>query len=137
MKISKNKPSLKSLVLSDKLINLIEAEVSKAGFDCQSGVILNFKDPECSAELGGYHPVEIAINAAGEIQYITDFSYVGSGGMAELSKELDFDFSYGLFQQMGRYYPLVQGAELFKIWQANFCSYHEGGEYQVSLQSLC
>jgi len=136
MKISKNNQYLKSLVLTDKLINLIEAQVKLADFDCRLGVILNFKDPEYSAESGGYHPVEIAINYEGEIQYITDFAYMGSWGMAELVKELDFDFSYGLFQHMGQDYPLDEGSELFKIWQDNFCSYHESEVYQVSLQGF-
>jgi len=136
MKISKNAPSLKTLVLTDRLITIIETQIKKDDFDGSNGVILNFKDPDYSAEAGGYHPVEIAINSEGEIQYITDFSYVGGGGMAELAKEIDFDFSYGLFQHLGRDFPLDQGAELFKIWQDNFCCFQEGDIFQVSLQSF-
>ena len=89
-----------------------------------------------SAEHGGYHPVEIAINSAGEIQYITDFAYVGDGYFAELAKEIDFDFSLGIFQHFGRDYPIRQGAELFQIWQENFCSYYDSGVFQVTVQSL-
>ena len=68
MKISKNAPSLKTLVLSDRLITIIETQIKKDDFDDSNGVILNFRDPDYSAEAGGYHPVEIAVNSEGEIQ---------------------------------------------------------------------
>ena len=37
MKISKNKQYLKALVLTDKLINIIETQITQADFDCKQG----------------------------------------------------------------------------------------------------
>ncbi len=119
------------LTLLPTLVALLEAEIAKANPGVEDGVILNFKDPNYSAETGGYHPVEIAIDATGKLLYITDFAYYGDGHYAELGKELDFDFSYNLFQQMGRDYPLKEGSELFDIWQCNFCEYVKWGVFEV------
>ena len=125
-----------ALPLSLALIALLEAEISKANLPAGEGLILNFKDPNYSAETGGFHPVEIAINAEGKLLYITDFAYYGQGLYAELGKSLDFDFSYGLFQQMGRDYPLHEGAQLFALWQQNFCSYVTWGVFEVKYSVL-
>lgn len=122
------------LAISQQLVGILISEIEKNEVDGSEGVILNFRDPDYGAESGGYHPVEIAINEQGRIQYITDFAYVGMGPYAELEKELDFDFGYGLFQQMGREYPITQGAELFTLWQSNFCDYYQRQVYEVSCQ---
>ena len=124
------------LTLLPALVTLLETELDKAITVAGEGLIFNFRDPEYSAETGGYHPVEIAMDAEGKLLYITDFAYHGDGHYAELCKELDFDFSYGLFQQMGRDYPLHEGAELFSIWQANFCAYYQAGVFEVSYSAL-
>jgi len=132
IKPSNHQNKTQSLKLSKDLINIIEQQIeNKKASD--GYLTLSFRDPTYSAETGGYHPVEILINADGQVQYITDFSFVGQGGYAELVKELDFDFSLGLFQHMGRDFPLEQGAELFKIFQSNFCSYYKSGVYEVEV----
>jgi len=124
------------LSISNRLISILAKEIEQhSEVDTSSGCVLNFRDPDYSAESGGYHPVEICLDENGRIQYITDFAYVGDGHYAELAKELDFDFAYGLFQQMGRDYPISQGAGLFKIWQANFCDYYQHQVYTVTVQS--
>lgn len=100
-----------------------------------SGIIINFRDPEYSAESGGFHPVEVMISNQGVIAYVTDFSYIGFPPYAELAKELDFDFTYKLFGQMGRDYPLKEGAELFKLYQRNFVDYFKSGVFEVSIST--
>jgi len=132
MKIEQQKQYVQSLKLSDDLIQIIE-QLTENKTPNDGYITLNFRDPTYSAERGGYHPVEISINSAGLVQYITDFSYVGQGGYAELVKELDFDFSLSVFQHMGRDYPIEQGAELFKIFQSNFCSYYYSGVFEVEI----
>lgn len=122
------------VAVSKQLIAIIVKELEASQVDASSGFIQNFRDPDYSAESGGYHPVEIAVDGNGRIQYITDFAYIGGGRFAELDKELDFDFSYGVFQQIGREYPIQQGASLYKIWQANFCSYYKSQVFQVTVQ---
>jgi len=125
-----------ALTITDQLVTIIQTELAKVNMDISDGVTLNFKDPDYSAEAGGYHPVEICINKEGLIQYVTDFAYVGSGYFAELVKELDFDFSLGLLQQFGREFPIEQAYELFPIWQKNFCAYYQQGIFTVTVSSL-
>jgi len=133
IKPSNHQQNTQSLKLSKDLINIIEQQIeNKKASD--GYLTLSFRDPTYSSETGGYHPVEILINAAGQVQYITDFTFFcQEGGYAELVKELDFDFNLGLFQHMGRDYPLEEGAELFQIFQSNFCSYYESGVFEVEV----
>lgn len=99
-----------------------------------SGCIIHFRDPDFSAESGGYHPVEIALSEVGHVQYISNFAYVGVGYQAELVKELDFNFACGLFLHRGREYPISLCAELFTIWQSNFCAYYLFKVFNVTVQ---
>jgi hypothetical protein len=99
----------------------------------ESAIIINFRDPHYSAESGGFHPLEVMISNQGVIGYVTDFSYVGLPPYAELAKEVDFDFTYKLFGQMGRDYPLTDGAELFQLYQSNFVNYFNSGVFTVSV----
>jgi len=113
--------------LSEALVKIILAALG----DKTSGIV-SFRDPNFSAETGGFHPVEIMIGEGGQVLYITDFSYAG----ADLVKELDFDFACGNFQHMGREYPLAEGYELFKIWQANFTTYCRWGVFQMTVEDV-
>lgn len=96
-------------------------------------ITINFRDPKYSADRGGYHPVEIRISN-GQIEYITDFCYVGLGQDAELVKEIDFDFSARVF---GHLYspdkPIAEGSDLFEIWQANFLAYIDMNIFTITL----
>ncbi|MBS4052441.1 MAG: DUF2787 family protein [Methylomonas sp.] len=123
------------LPVSDQLVAIIQQHFDSRICDASAGFILNFRDPDYSAESGGYHPVEIAVDEEGRILYITDFAYYGSGPYAELDKEIDFDFGYKVFQQMGREFPIARGAELFELWQANFCEYVSRQVFNVSASS--
>jgi len=97
----------------------------------EGGICLKFRDPDYGPERGGFHPVEIAIGPDGAFLYINDFAYVGTGLFAELAKELDFDCLQGVFETMGRTFPLARGNELFQLWQSNFCDYYRSGVYVV------
>ena len=131
-----NVPHSHQLTISDLLVGIIQYEVDRSEIDVSDGIVLSFKDPDYSAEEGGYHPVEIAMQSDGCLMYITDFSYVGIPPDAELAKDLGFDFEYGVFQQYGREFPLVQAAEIFAMWQTNFVSYHGMGVYRVTVGEL-
>ena len=122
--------------LSKALIELINAEIVKAGADLRQGVILNFRDPTYSPEAGGYHPVEIAIDRKGILLYVTDFAFVGRAPFAEQTKEIDFDFTLSAFQHFGVEFPLERGRGLFQLWQRNFISYYRGGVYTVDCEPL-
>ncbi len=120
------------LPVSERLIQILESEIGKSNVAHMEPIYVNFRDPGYAAETGGFHPVEIMV-ADGRIQYCTDFMYYGSGPWAELGKDLDFDFSLGLFQQQGVDHPIERGRSMFALWQSNFCSYYEMGVYQVSI----
>jgi hypothetical protein len=95
-------------------------------YENEKAVTINFRDPDYSADNGGYHPVEIRLendNDGWRFCYITDFCYVGSGYMAELAKELDFDLEAGVFQNLFGTYPIEQAIEMFQIWETNFVYY--------------
>ena len=122
--------------LNKRLISLLQQEISAAGVTSNSGVVLNFRDTGYDASRGGFHPVEIAVNADGGIEYITDFAYFGSPPYAELAKEIDFDFTHGAFQHMGRELPIMRGQELFKMWESNFIDYHQVGVYTITVEPI-
>ena len=120
--------------VSPDLVKLLNDEIRKANPGLGASMTLNFYDPNYRFEMGGFHPVEIRLNAAGQIMYMTDFAFVGVGPFAELAKEIDFDFSLSLFQHFGRDYPLKMGQELFDVFHSNFCSYYAMGIYEVEVQ---
>lgn len=94
--------------------------------DTSQAITLNFRDPNYSVESGGYHPVEIRLEKEYEqwhFSYITDYCYVGTSYMAELVKDLDFDFGSGVFQNMYGIYPLEQATDMYQIWEQNFIYY--------------
>lgn len=103
-------------------------------------ITLNFRDPTYSAEAGGFHPVEVRLELVDgqyQIQYITDFAYVGQGWCAELAKEIDFDFSCKRFEML--YMPPtpitdVGVSEVYSVFEANFISYFEMGVFNVTVQ---
>ncbi len=121
--------------LSKHLINLLQHEISAAGVNGSSGAVVNFRDPEYDCSSGGYHPVEIAVNSDGCIQYITDFALYGTPPHVELAKEIDFDFSLQLFQHMGREYPIQRGIALYSLWEKNFISYYRNDVYSVDVST--
>ena len=136
MQIEQQNQIAPSIIINKDLIKILETLIADTAVKTDELITLNFRDPTYTAEHGGYHPVEICINGSGTIKYITDFSFVGQGAYAELVKELDFDFSLNLFQQIGRNYPLEQGAGLFKIFQSNFVSYYKSGVFEVEVNIM-
>ncbi len=124
------------LLLSKELVDVLNEALADQQLQPGNGVALNFRDPSYSAEAGGFHPVEIGVDPSGKVLYITDFAYVGLAPFAELAKEIDFDFQFGLLQHFGHEYPISTGRELFEIWQRNFVSYHRMGVYELTV-SVC
>lgn len=123
------------LLVSNRLITILTKENEKAGISGDTGIIINFRDTSYSPEDGGFHPVEIAIAPDGKIRYLTDFAYVGRPPMAELAKDLDFDFEEGWFQQFNTRYTFDLGQGLYRVWQSNFCAYYEANAFdQIRVQ---
>lgn len=116
------------LPVSDKLTGLIKEALKGKDLTNKTSVTLNFRDPDYSAEKGGYHPVEIMLKRKGDewhMLYITDFCYAGIGPYAELVKDLDFDFGAGVFQTQYGYYRIEEASDIYPVWEQNFCVYLE------------
>ncbi len=125
--------------LSSQLLKALESALRKSDVDVssESCLTLVFRDESYSVETGGFHPVEIRLVKTGDewqIDYITDFCFVGNGYDAELTKEIDFDFAnnYGFHLYTGES-KLSELSELFNIWQSNFVSCVERGVFQVKI----
>ncbi|WP_127025756.1 DUF2787 family protein [Rheinheimera mangrovi] len=114
------------LAVSDKLTDLIKEALKGKDLTNKTSVTLNFRDPDYSAEKGGYHPVEIMLKRKGDewhMLYITDFCYADIGPYAELVKDLDFDFGAGVFQTLYGYYRIEEALDIYPVWEQNFCCY--------------
>lgn len=114
-----------ALPVSHKLANALSDIIAEQKSQ-PDALIINFRDPNYSAQNGGFHPVEMRLEKENDIWsfcYITDFTYVGSGYTAELVKELDFDFEGGLFQNLFGLLPLEQASDIYQIWESNFLHY--------------
>jgi len=102
-------------------------------------VTINFRDPDYSPQTGGFHPVEIRLEKGTDqwqLCYITDFCYVGHQGQWELVKELDFDFSCGVFQSISGLLVIEAATELYPIWEQNFlCYWQEMDVFNVSIST--
>ena len=120
------------LAVSDKLTDLVKEALKGKDLTNKTSVTLNFRDPDYSAEKGGYHPVEINLKRKGDewhILYITDFCYVGIGPYAELVKDLDFDFGAGVFQTQYGYYRIEEASDIYPVWEQNFVFYWQSMDF--------
>ncbi|MBF0192698.1 MAG: DUF2787 family protein [Magnetococcales bacterium] len=122
--------------ISQKMGQMLTKFVRESGVNTSGGVIINFRDPDYSADRGGYHPVEVGIDPLGKIHYVTNFSFVGPPGYAELEKQLDWDIRCGAFQHLGREYPITQGRSMYQIWERNFLAYAGMGVFKVLVTAM-
>ena len=132
------------LPVSDRLIEVLDHELAKhlPDLECAtdlSSITYNFRDPDYSSNLGGYHPVEIGLSRTGllfDFDYITDFSYVGSGWDTELAKEVDFDFQADICEiRYMKPMPLKEAKEFFEMFQSNLLSYLEMGVFNIEVMA--
>ena len=115
-----------ALPVSTKFVHQLQNLLNQNEIESES-VTLNFRDPTYSAKRGGFHPVEIRLeqyDSMWHFCYITDFAYIGCGPYAELTKELDFDFQSGVFQNLIGVFPIEQATDMYQIWEGNFLYYY-------------
>lgn len=122
------------LPISNQLIQILNTELKNTyptlqDFSSLIAITFNFQDPDYSAELGGYHPVEIRLThdaSRFKLDYITDFSYVGTGWNRELAKEIDFDLQAGICEmRFCKPIPVAEAGDLFNMFQENFLAYYQ------------
>jgi len=118
--------------ISEALQSLLYELVKERSGAC----IISFRDPTYSPTAGGFHPVEIMVGETGDIQYITDFAYVGQPPVEELVKEIDFDFASGAFQHLGHELPISAGRGLYRIWENNFCMFAKMGVFETEVTDV-
>ncbi|WP_213866081.1 DUF2787 family protein, partial [Vibrio crassostreae] len=114
-----------SIKLQTALLKHINTQPNQSG----DYLTLNFRDTTYSAEAGGYHPVEIALqkDSAGRwsILYITDFAYFGLA-YPELERSVDFDIGNNMAFFTGVGWQAIDAYgvnDFYKIWESNFLSY--------------
>lgn len=125
-----------ALPVSSTLVNHLIELLKDHDLSNSRTVTINFRDPDYSAEKGGYHPVEIMLFRRGDtwhFAYITDFKYVGQGQYVELAKDLDFDFQAGVFQTLYGYYRIEEGLDIYPVWEENFCSYYSAKVFNCNI----
>lgn len=124
------------LPVTCRLIDIIKDALKGKDLTGKISITLNFRDPDYSAENGGYHPVEIMLKRQGDewhILYITDFCYAGIGPYADLVKDLDFDFGAGVFQTQYGYYRIEEASDIYPVWEQNFISYFRIEAFEIKI----
>jgi hypothetical protein len=113
--------------LQTVLIELIKTKAT----DSVTAITLNFRDTTYSAEAGGFHPVEIAMQKDSaqrwSILYITDFAYMGNY-YPELERSVDFDIGNNMAFFTGVGWQAIDAYgvnDFYQIWEGNFLSYLE------------
>jgi hypothetical protein len=124
--------------VSAKLLALLNCELAKVEKPEASfyALTFNFRDPNYSADKGGYHPIELRIEKHDDhwdFIYITDFSYQGSP-YPELVKEIDVCFeTKRVFSLFGGWLSQRNGKALIKLFISNFIEYHSMNAYQTKI----
>lgn len=128
-----------NLPMSQAFIAILKSVISLSSQNevNHHGVILNFRDPQYTAENGGFHPVEIRLircNDGWYFDYLTDFSFIGTI-WPELEKEIDISWSQGyIWHYLMGDLEYEEGEALFELWQRNFIQYWKMKIYTVSVQ---
>lgn len=136
------KQSGMNLPMSQAFIAILKSVISLSSQNEVNyhGVILNFRDPQYTAENGGFHPVEIRLircNDGWYFDYLTDFSFIGTV-WPELEKEMDISWSQGyVWHYLMGDLEYEEGGALFELWQRNFIQYWKMKIYTVSVQWEC
>ncbi|MFV7360741.1 DUF2787 family protein [Citrobacter portucalensis] len=136
-----HQPTL-DLPLSGEFIALITTHLAPLPDTCQ-GVVLNFRDPEYSAENGGWHPVEIRLIRSEQpeiwqLEYLTDFSWQGRT-WPELAKEFDISWSqrYVWHYLIGELPLNHELSEFWTLWQGNFVAYCAMDVFTITVSPDC
>lgn len=125
--------------LPNKLFKILSNNVctQQIDFEASQALTFNFRDPDYSAEYGGYHPVEIRIERYQDywqLIYMTDFSYQGHP-FAELAKEIDICFTRLRFTTLfGGEHCAIANYQFINTFICNFIEYHAMDAFEVSIE---
>jgi hypothetical protein len=133
-----NFDKIQGFVMPAKLHSLLNSEMAKVEVAEENlyAVTINFRDPNYTADKGGYHPVELRLekyNNLWRFIYMTDFSYQGRD-YPELVKEIDVCFeSKRVYSLFGGWLNPRNGKDLFKLFINNFIEYHAMNTYKTKI----
>jgi len=122
----------------EKLLSILNTELAKLTEpeSNSTGITFNFRDPDYSADKGGFHPVEIRLNKHNnqwQFEYITDFSFQ-SFPYPELVKEIDICFHS---KEVSTFYGVGmnkrESDEFIKHFLGNFITYVEMEVFTVRI----
>lgn len=119
------------LSISPQLQAVLIGHINTKASDSVTAITLNFRDTSYSADAGGFHPVEVAMQKDSaqrwSILYITDFAYFGLA-YPELERSVDFDIGNNMAFFTGVGWQAIDAYgvnDFYQIWESNFLSYLE------------
>jgi hypothetical protein len=134
MKLIINRNQLPAM--PNRFYQVIEKELANVDPKDANAITLNFRDPDYSAEDGGFHPVEVRLEKQQEhwrLVYVTDFAYRGHP-FPELVKDIDICFNskqvYSLFRG---WIGERECRALIDLFTQNFTAYIDMGVYKVKV----
>ncbi|OEG75174.1 hypothetical protein BEL05_02655 [Shewanella colwelliana] len=117
--------------------SLLERVLSNTHSNSSNAITINFRDPDYSADNGGYHPVEVRLEKQQDHWrpiYITDFAFRG-GPFPELMKDIDICFnSKQVYSLFSGWIGEREARELIAMFCDNFIAYQKMGVYIVDIQ---
>ncbi|MEC4727875.1 DUF2787 domain-containing protein [Shewanella sp. D64] len=123
--------------MSRAFYQLLEQQLQSLATKEANAIMLNFRDPDYSAENGGYHPVEVRLEKQQDLWrlvYVTDFAYHGHP-YPELVKDIDICFnSKQVYSLFSGWIGELESRELVSMFSENFIAYQEMGAYTVYIQ---
>lgn len=122
--------------MPDRFYQVIEKELANVDPKGSNAITLNFRDPDYSAEDGGFHPVEVRLEKQQDhwrFVYVTDFAFRGHP-FPELVKDIDICFnSKQVYSLFSGWIGERESQGLIKLFSDNFVSYHQMEVYQVEV----
>lgn len=122
--------------MPDRFYQVIEKELANVDPKGSNAITLNFRDPDYSAEDGGFHPVEVRLEKQQDhwrFVYVTDFAFRGHP-FPELVKDIDICFnSKQVYSLFSGWIGERESQGLIKLFSDNFVSYYQMEAYQVEV----
>ena len=122
--------------MPDRFYQVIEKELAEVTPKDANAITLNFRDPDYSAEAGGFHPVEVRLEKQQDhwrLVYVTDFAFRGHP-FPELVKDIDICFnSKQVYSLFSGWIGERECRSLINLFTQNFAAYFDMGVYKVKV----
>ena len=117
-------------LMPNRFYQVIEKELADVDPKDANAITLNFRDPDYSAEDGGFHPVEVRLEKQQEhwrLVYVTDFAFRGHP-FPELVKDIDICFnSKQVYSLFSGWIGERECRALIDLFTQNFAAYFDMG----------